>query len=104
RNFALPPPTRLAVMDEIVPDLGRNHDFIPPRRERFGDQFFTQAISVSISRIEQRDAEIECLMHEGNRFALSEIPPPTGRNRPQSEADFAHGKVGIFVSAKAHTI
>src|SRR5439155_23005452 len=102
RNFALPPSAHLAVMDEIVADLGRNHDFITLCRERFSDQLFAQSISVGIGRIKQRYAEIKGLMHEGNRFALGEIPPPTGGNRPQTEADLANRQIGVPVSAKPH--
>ena len=40
RNFALPAPARLTVMDKIVANLCRNHDFIPLIRESFRDQFF----------------------------------------------------------------
>ena len=88
--------------DKIVADLGRDHDFIALVRERLGDQFFAQAVSVGIGGIEQRDPEIERLVHKRNRLALGEIPPPTGRNRPKTKADFADGELGVFVSAKAH--
>ena len=41
-------------------------------------------------------------MHERDRFAFRKIPPPTGGNRPQPEADFAHSQVTIFISAELH--
>src|SRR5436190_19661032 len=103
RNFALPAPACFPVMDKIVADLGRDHDFIPLVRECLCDQLFAQSISVRVGRIEQRDPEIERLAHERDRFALSEISPPTGGDCPQSEADFADCQVSVFVSAKAHT-
>src|SRR5438094_34966 len=88
-NFSLAASARFAVMHKIVADLGRDHDFIPLVRERLCDQFFAETISVCIGRIEQSDAEIECPVYERNRFALGEISPPTCRNRPHAETDFA---------------
>src|SRR4029077_18668438 len=102
RNFALPASARLAVMHKIVANFRRNHDSIPLFWERLRDQFFAQSIPIGISRIEQRDAKIESLVHDPNRSALGKIPPPAGRNRPQTKADFAHSQIGIFVSAKTH--
>ena len=88
--------------NEIVADLSCNHNFVPPIRERLGDQLFAQAVSVRIGCIKQCHTDIERPVHEFNRFALSKISPPAGRNRPQPEADFAYCQVGIFVSAKLH--
>src|SRR5206468_9268106 len=96
QNFALPAPARLAVMDKIVANLGCNHDFIALIRESFGNQFLAQSVSIRVSRIKQRDAEIERLVHQRNRFALGKISPPPSGNRPQSEPHFAHCQVGIF--------
>ncbi len=90
RNFALTASARLAVMNEIVTDLGRDHDFVPLIRERLGNQFFAQTISVGVSRIEQGDTEIERLVHERDRFAFGKISPPAGGNRPQTKADLAN--------------
>src|SRR5262245_5301785 len=89
-------------MHKIVADLGRDHDLIPLIRESFRDQLFAQSVAVRVSRIEQRNPEIECLMHQRDRLSLSKISPPTSRNRPQTEADLTHGQVCIFVSPKAH--
>src|SRR4029453_10526480 len=104
RNFPLTASARLTVMDKIVTDLGCDHDLIPLFRKRFGDQLFTQTVSISISGVEQRDAEIKRLVHERNRFALGKISPPPGGNSPQTEADFADRWVGVFVSAEAHQV
>ena len=82
RNFSLTASARLAVMDKIVADLGRDHDFVPLIWERLRDQFFAQSVSVRVSCIEQCDAEIERLVHERDRFALGKISPPSGGNRP----------------------
>ena len=41
-------------------------------------------------------------LHKHNRLALGKVSPPTSRNRPEPESDFAHGYVSIFVSAKLH--
>ena len=76
-------------MNEIVPNLGRDRDFIPLIRERFGDQFFTQSISVRIGCIEQSNSEIECLVHQCYCFAFGKISPPTGGDGPQTKANFA---------------
>src|SRR5207247_7748082 len=54
--------------------------------------------------IEQRDTEIKRLMHQCDRFALGKISPPTGGNRPQTKANFAHRQVSILVRAKAHGV
>src|ERR1700692_3586572 len=86
----------------IVADLCREHDFFSLIWERLRDQFFAQSVSVRISRIEESDAEVECVMHQRNRFALGEISPPTGGNCPQAEPAFADRQVGIFVSAETH--
>src|SRR5438067_13357288 len=43
-------------------------------------------------------------MHQCNRFALGEIPPPPGRNRPKTETDFAHRQLRLLVSAIAHCL
>src|SRR5262245_17043860 len=89
-------------MNKIVADLRRDHDLIPLVRESFRDQFFTQTVSVSVSRIEQGDPEIKRLVHQFDRFALSKISPPTSRNRPQTKADFTDCEIGVLVSPKAH--
>ena len=102
RNFALAAAARFTVRDKIVADLCRDHDFIALIRESLRDQFFAQSISIGVGRIEERDAEIKRLVHERDRFALGEISPPAGRDRPEAEADLADLQVGIFVSAKAH--
>ena len=50
----------------------------------------------------KRDAEIERLVHQRDRFALGKISPPTGGNRPQTKADLADGEIGILVSPELH--
>src|SRR5437879_11844505 len=80
RNFALTTAARFAVMHEIIANLRRDGYFVALFRKRFGDQLLAQTVSVSVRRVEQRDAEIERLVHERNRFALREISPPPGRN------------------------
>src|SRR5206468_2485522 len=70
RNFPLPAPTRLTVMYEIVTDFGRDHDFIPLVWECLRDQLFAETVSVRVSSIEQSDTEVECLVHQRDRFAL----------------------------------
>src|ERR1043166_1855703 len=102
RDFALPASARLAVMNEIVADLGRDHDLVALFWKRFRDQLLAQPVAVSIGRIEQRDAEIECLVHERDRFALGKISPPTGRHRPEAEPHLAHYQVGVLVGAELH--
>jgi hypothetical protein len=90
-------------MHKIVADLRRDGDFAALFRECLRDQLFTQAIAVSVSRVEQRDTEVECFVHERDRLALGKISPPTGRDRPETEPDLAHRQVSIPVSAKLHT-
>jgi hypothetical protein len=102
RDFALPSPARLAVMYKIVADLCCNHDFVPLIWEGLGDQFFTQPVAVRISRIKQSDAEIERLVHEGDRFAFGEISPPASGNRPQTKPDLAHRQLGALVRTEVH--
>ena len=102
RNFALAAAARFAVGDEIVADLRRDHDFIALVRKSLRDQLFAQAIPVGIGRVEERNAEIEGLVHERDRLAFGELSPPAGRDRPQAKAHFAHAEVGVFVGAKAH--
>ena len=70
--------------------------------ERFRDQLFAQSVSVRISRIKKNYTEIERFVHQCDRFALGEISPPTGRNRPQPEADLAYSQVGVLVRSEAH--
>jgi hypothetical protein len=41
-------------------------------------------------------------VHERDRFALGEIPPPAGRNRPETKANFTHGQVGVSIRAELH--
>ena len=89
-------------MNKIVSDLGRDHDFIPLVWKCFRDQFFAETSAVGISRIEQSDAEIECLVHERDCFPFGKISPPAGGNCPQTKTDFAHGQVCVLVSAKTH--
>ncbi len=102
RDLALTASARLTVMNKIVANLCRNHDLIPLIRESFRDQFFAQSVSVRVSGIEERDAEIKRFVHQRDRFALGKISPPTCRNRPQTKADFADSQIGILVSAKLH--
>ena len=90
-------------MDKIVTDLGCNNDFIALVRKCFRNQFFAQSVSVRVSRIEQRDTEIECFVHERNRLALGKVSPPTGGNSPRTKTNFAHSQIGIFVGAEPHS-
>src|SRR6266446_1429697 len=89
-------------MHEIVSDLRRDHDVITLLWESLGDQLLAQSVSISISRVEQREAEIECLMHQRNRFAFGEISPPTRGNCPEPKPDLANRQVGVLVSAESH--
>src|SRR6266478_4105125 len=102
RDLALTAAARFAVVHEIVSDLGRDRDFIALFWERFGNQLLAQSVAVSVGRVEERNSEIERLVHESDRFALGKISPPTGGNRPKAEADLAYRKVGVFISAMAH--
>jgi hypothetical protein len=104
RDLALTAAARFAVGDKIVPYLGRDHDFVALLWKRFRDQFLTQTVSVSVSRIKKRDAEVERLVHERGRLAFSEISPPASGNRPKPKADLAHSKIGVFVGAKTHGV
>src|SRR5437660_5736147 len=102
RDLALTATPRLAMADEIITDLGRDRDFIALFWERLGNQFFAQPVSISVGRVEERNSEIERLVHQCDRFALGKISPPAGGNRPQTKADLADGQVRVFVSAKLH--
>src|SRR5205823_5810130 len=101
-DFALPAATRFTVVDEVIADLGRDRDLVALFRERFRDQLLAQSVAVSVSCIEKGNSEIERLVHERDCFALGEISPPTGRDRPETEADLADFKIGVLVSAKLH--
>src|ERR1700730_16449772 len=102
RDLALTTAARFAVMNKIVADFCGDSDFLALIRKRFGDQFLAQAVAVGIRGIEKGDAKVEGLVHERDRFTLGKISPPTGRNCPESEADFAHCQVGVLVGAKFH--
>src|SRR5438876_4394787 len=102
RDLTLTAAAGFAVMDEIVSDLGRDRDFIALFWERLGNQFFAQPVSISVGRVEERNSEIERLVHECDRFAFGEASPPAGGDRPETEPDFTYGEVGIFVSAELH--
>src|SRR6266513_331539 len=78
RNLALTAAAGFAVMDEIVSDLGRDRDLIALFWERLGNQLLAQSVAVSISRIKERNAEIERLVHQCDRFAFGKISPPAG--------------------------
>src|SRR5439155_25812277 len=101
-DFALPASPGLTVGNEIITNIGGDHDFVAIFRKRFGDVFLAQTVSVSIGGIERGDAQVERLVHERERLAFSVIPPPPGRDRPHSEADFTDGQVSVLVSAKFH--
>jgi hypothetical protein len=101
-DFTLTAPAGFTVRDKVIAHFCCDHDFVPIRRKRFGDEFLAQAISISVGGIEQSNTEIEGPVHEGDGFAFGEIAPPTGRDRPEAEADFAHREIGVFVSAKTH--
>src|SRR5205823_5058277 len=102
RDLALPASPRLTVGNEIITNFGGDHDLVAIFRKRFGDVFLAQTVSVGVRGIEQRNAEIERLAHKRERLAFSVIPPPPGRDRPHSEADFTDGQVSVLVSAKFH--
>jgi hypothetical protein len=59
-------------------------------------------IPVCVGCVKQRDAEVERLMHQPDRFAFSKISPPAGGNCPQTKTNLAHGQVSIFVSPETH--
>jgi sirohydrochlorin cobaltochelatase len=88
--------------DKIVTDLGRNDDFIALLGESFRDVFLAQAVAVSIGGIEKRHSKIESFVHECDRFAFAEIPPPTRGDRPQTKTDLADCQIGIFVGPETH--
>ena len=88
--------------DKIVTDLRRDDDLIALVWKRLRDQVLTQSVAISIGRVEERDAEIEGFVHERDCFALGELSPPAGRDRPKTKSNFAHAQVGVFVSAIAH--
>ena len=89
--------------DEIVADFGRDDDFVALLRETPWRSVLRSAVSIGIGGIEERDAEIERLVHERDRFAFGELSPPAGRNCPEAEADFADFEIGVFVGSKAHS-
>src|SRR5438270_3623238 len=101
-DLALPAATRFTVPDEIISDLGRDRDLVALFRECLGDQFLAQSVAVSVSCIEKGNSEIERHVHERDCFALGEISPPAGRDRPETESDLADFKIGVRVSAKLH--
>ena len=78
RDLALTAAAAFAVSDEVVADLGRDHDFVALLRESLRDQLFAQAVAVGVGGVKERDAEIERLVHERDRFAFGEISPPAG--------------------------
>ena len=64
--------------DEIVTNLGGDDDLIALFRKSLCDQFFAEAVAISIGGIEERNAEIERLVHERDRLAFGEVAPPAG--------------------------
>src|SRR3954453_7546308 len=72
-NLSLAASARFAVMDKVVADLGRDHNFIPLVRERPGNQLFTKPVSISVSRIEERNTQIKRLVHQRDGFPFSKI-------------------------------
>src|SRR5439155_20089193 len=100
---SLAPSARFALTCKIVAALRRDQAIVSLARKRFRNKLFAQSVSVRIGCIEQRNAEVERLVHEGNRFALREISPPPGGNRPQTETNFAHCEVSVVVSPELHS-
>ena len=98
----MPAPTRLAVSDKIIADFCCDHDLIALVRKCLRDQLFAQAISIGIGGIEERNSEIERLVHESDRLALRKLAPPSGRDRPEAEPDLADAQFSILVGAKTH--
>jgi hypothetical protein len=43
-------------------------------------------------------------VHQCDRFALGEISPPAGRNRPETKPDLAYSQVGVLVRSEAHML
>ena len=64
--------------DKIIADFRRDGDLVALRRKSLGDQFFAESVAVSVGRIEKRDAKIESLVHQSDRFRLRKRPPPAG--------------------------
>src|SRR5205085_7527839 len=93
---------RFTMSNKIVSDLGSDDNFVALFWERFRDQLFTEPIAIGIGGIAKRDAQIERLVHERDRFALRKLSPPTGRDCPEPKSDFADTEVGVFVSTEAH--
>src|SRR6266496_3620744 len=91
-------------MHEIIADLRRDHDFIPLVWECLRDQLFAETVSVRVGCIEQRDTEVERLVHQRDRLALGKISPPTCGNGPQTKTDFADRQFRVFVSAETHEV
>src|SRR5258708_1054283 len=78
RDLALTATARFAMVHEIVADLGCVGYFIALFWRVFGDEFLGETVGISIGCIEQSNSELERLVHQRDRFALSELAPPAG--------------------------
>ena len=101
RDFALAA-AFVAVLVEVVADLGGDDDLVALVGEGPGDEFLAVAVAVGVGGIEEGDAEIERLVHERDGFAFGEGAPPAGGDGPETEADFGDADFRFGQGAKFH--
>src|ERR1700733_13596775 len=65
-----PLPSRAAVRVHLEAELGRDHHLIADRRERLPHQNLIREWAIDLSRIEECDAHLYSLMHQGNHLLL----------------------------------
>ena len=80
------------MLDEVVTDLCGDDDLIALGRECLGDIFFAEAIAVGIRGIEESDAEVEGLVHEGKRLAFGAVGSILS-NRPTVDVGVAENDI-----------
>ncbi len=70
--------------------------------ESLGNKLLAQPVAVSIGGIEKGHPQIERFVHEGDRFAFSEVSPPPGGYCPKPKPDFADPEISVFIGRKLH--
>ena len=102
-NLALAAPS-IAMVYEIVADLGGDHDVIESACEGFCDEVLAAAVAIGVGGIEERDAFVARRVHEAHRLLVCVVAPPSGRERPETKTHLADLEVRAAELTIFHTL
>ena len=94
----------VAVVHEVVPDLGGDHHATAFRsREGLGDEFLAPSVAVGVGGVKEVDPFVGGETHEANGLLVGVGAPPSGGDGPESETDFTYLEIRSLQTAMLHS-